>query len=305
MIIHVAFCFDDNVFAPSCVAIASLLDRETNRDVHFGITCISSGICEEHKRCIEELVQRRDDASTVRFLEASTEFQDAHLHSRFTQDTYTPLLMHRLLPELDRVIYMDTDTLIQTSLSELWNIDMNDCSCAGVLGTVNLKSTWDELKTYPNAEDFAGVRGKYINDGVMLMNLKWIRNWNPDALFLQMSKKNYHYLEQDIFNITCKDHIRILHPKYNVYAYMTQKMYREMVAEGFLVEAECEEAFAHPAILHYAGPKPWNNRGAFRAKEWWSYVESQPDLKAMFNKQKVPRRKTTGLMGKINRHLPF
>lgn len=305
MVINVAFCFDDKVFEPSCIAITSLMDNEPNKDIHHHIYCISSGLCDEHKKKIEDLVDSRDRESMVRFLKAPVEFKNAYIHSGFTQDTYTALLMHRLLPDEEKVIYIDTDTLIRKSLVDLWNIDMKKYKCAGVLGTVNLKFSWDKLMEYPNAGDFDSVRGKYINDGVLFINLKSMREWNPDELFLQMSKKNYRYLEQDIFNITCRKEILILPPKYNVYAYMTWKKYMEMVKEGFLTEEESRIAYDDPVILHYAGPKPWNNRGVFRAKEWWDYVEQQSDLNCMFDKKKIPYRKTTGLLGKINRHLPF
>lgn len=305
MIINIAFCFDEKVYEPSCVTIASLLDAEKNPDVHYHMYCISSELFEEHRNQIRGMIRRRDPESVIQFLEAPTEFKDAHLREGFSQDTYTALLMHRLLPGEDKVIYIDTDTLIKKSLVEMWNIDVDSYRCAGVLGTVNLEDSWNELMKYPNSEDFDGVRGKYINDGVLIINLKRMREWNPDALFLKLSKKEYRYLEQDIFSFTCKDEMLILHPKYNVYAYMTWKKYMEMVTEGFLTEKESKEAFEDPVILHYAGPKPWNNRGVFRAKEWWNYVEQQPDLNSMFDKKKIPCRKTTGLLGKINRHLPF
>ena len=38
--IEIAFCFDKNMVTAACVAIASLLDFNTDRATHYRISCI-------------------------------------------------------------------------------------------------------------------------------------------------------------------------------------------------------------------------------------------------------------------------
>ena len=120
-----------------------------------------------------------------------------------------------------------------------------------------------------------------------------------------MAGKNYYYQDQDILNVTCKGKIKYLPMRFNVQAHLTNKEFMRLAEEGISSKEQCAEALTHPAVLHYTGPKPWNNRGVNRGKIWWDYVGSQEDLCCLFNKAKVPNRRTTGILGKINRHLPF
>ena len=56
---------------------------------------------------------------------------------------------------------------------------------------------------------------KYLNAGVLLINLKQIREDNMTKKFIELSKKNYLSQDQDVLNVACYGKIITLHPKYN------------------------------------------------------------------------------------------
>ena len=303
--IEIAFCFDEKMMYPAYVAIASLLDFKRDEKVHYNISCICPEEVLAHEEELKTLVRKRDEESSISFFDAPKQFACAYEIRGISVSTYLRLLLHRVLPQKDRIIYADVDVLFQDSLKEIWETDISDNLLAGVKGANNLQSVWQGFKELPYADELEGLEGKYINAGILLMNLKAIREWNPDEQWIQMSQKNYHYQDQDILNITCKGKIKFLNIRYNVQTHLEKKDIADFVKEGICEKNICEDAREHPAILHYTGPKPWNNRGVNMGKVWWQYVESQDDLKVLFDKAKIPNRKTTGLMGKINRHLPF
>lgn len=303
--IEIAFCFDNKMMYPAYVAIASLLDFKNDEKIHYNISCICSEEVLAHEEGFKTLVRKRDEDSSISFFRAPEQFDHAFEIRGVTVSTYLRLLLHRVLPQKDRIIYADVDVLFQDSLKEIWETDISSDLLAGVKGANNFKSTWQVCKGYSYADELEGLDGKYINAGILLMNLKAIREWNPDEQWIQMSQKNYHYQDQDILNITCKGKIKFLDIRNNVQAHLEKKDFADYVNESIYGKEQCDNAWEHPAILHYTGQKPWNNRGVNKGKVWWKYVESQEDLKAMFDKAKIPNRKTTGLLGKINRHLPF
>lgn len=303
--IDIAFCFDEKMAYPAYVAIASLLDFKKNEKIHYDISCICSGESLTYEQELQALVEMRDAKSSITFYKAPEQFKHAFEIRDVTVSTYLRLLLHRILPHKDQIIYADVDVLFQDSLQEMWDTDISNALLAGVRGANNFESTWKVCKGYSYADELEGLRGKYINAGILLMNLKAIRDLNPDEQWIVMSQKNYHYQDQDILNITCKGKIEFLDLRYNVQAHLERKDFESYVNEGLYDRGQCENAWEHPAVLHYTGPKPWNNRGVNKGRVWWRYVESQEDIKRLFDKRRIPNRKTTGLLGKINRHLPF
>ena len=304
MRMNVVFCFDENMMRPACVAIASLLDSKFAED-HYDIYCICSGPAMQQAQYIRQLIESRDKESRLIVHEASDSFDEGYEIRGIANSCYLRLAIHQILKGLDKVIYSDVDVLFGGSLSGLWNTEMGDDLLAGVKGANNFHDTWEMLQNKGYAGELEGLHGEYINSGILLMNLKAIRLMDPDRIWLDMSKKQYHYQDQDILNITCKGRIRFLPLSYNVAAHLTRKDFQMYSKEGIYPKEEQDEAWEHPKVLHYAGEKPWNNRGTHKASFWWEYVDSRADLSCLFDKRKIKNRKNTGLIGKINRHLPW
>lgn len=304
--IKVAFCFDENMILPACVAIGSLLDASVGKEIHYNIYCICPEAVLKNCDVIKNTVSRRDGKSSLQFLCASKQFEGGFEIRNITSAAYSRLLLHKLLPDTDKIIYADVDVLFKESLEGIWKYQLSETELfAGVKGANNFKAKWEECIKADYAEELSGLEGSYINSGILLMNLQAIRKAALDEKWIAMSRKQYIYQDQDIINITCKGHIGFLDLRYNVPAHLEDKRLLKYAEEGLYGKEQCGEALQNPAIIHYTGAKPWKNRGANKAEAWWKYVDSQQDLRVLFDKKKVPYRKTTGILGKINRHLPF
>lgn len=287
MYINIAFCFDENITEQVQVTVASLLDHTETESVHYHIYCV----CTKEAAHIEPRLARiiedidRDTTLTVRVVE--NPYQDAYEVRGVSTGTYLRLAFHRLLPEVDKILYTDVDVLFLESPDKLWQIPMDGCVLAAVKGAVNFSDKWEWNSDRPYWKYLDGMKGKYINAGVTLLNLSEIRKRNLEEQWNTWAKEKLYYQDQDILNITCRDAIYYLPPRYNRFAHIEEKDYDRFVSEGIMTEAECREALEHPAIIHYAGDKPWKRYDTNMGYLWWDYVNSRPELACLFDEGKA------------------
>lgn len=289
MVVNVAFCFDENIAEQVKVTVASLLDHGVTDEVHYHIYCVCTPKAAYIEESLRQIVQGRDVESSLTVTAVENLYHDAYEVRGISTGTYLRLMLHRLLPEVDRLIYVDVDVLFQDHLLEIWQTDMTDCVLAAVKGAVNLSDKWEWNSDRPYWNHLEGMRGGYINAGVTLLNLHEIRSRNLEKAWNEWAKEKLYYQDQDILNITCQGAIRYLPPRYNRLAYLEQKDYDRFVSEAIFTRQECEEAMDHPAILHYAGDKPWKRYDTNLGGIWWDYVDSQPDLKDLFDEEKAKK----------------
>ncbi len=286
--LRVVFCFDENLVAQVQVAAASLLDA-CGPETHCEIHCV----CTPEAGCVEEplgrVVEDRDPASGLAVHCVENPYAGAYQVRDISAGTYLRLALPRLLPETDRILYMDADVLVRGSLLPLWQTPMERQALAAVRGAVNLSEKWEWNSARPYWNRLAGMKGGYINAGVTLMNLSEVRERGLGEQWDALAGEKFYYQDQDILNITCQGAIAYLPPKYNRLAYLEEKDFGQFTAEGIYTEEECREAVQSPAIIHYAGDKPWKRYDANLGPVWWDYVRAQPDLAGLFDEEKARR----------------
>lgn len=289
MRINVAFCFDENLMRQVRVTVAALLDACTDKTTHYDIYCVCTKEAAEVEGYLRRIVQIRDEESTVNILPVQNQYEKSYEVRGISTGTYLRLMLHRLLPDVDCVLYMDVDILVRGGLEELWATDMSSYYIAGVKAAVNITDKWEWNSDRPYWHLLEKQKGKYINAGVTLMNLKKIREDGLEERWNELAKERLYYQDQDILNITCQGAIYHLPPEYNRFAYFPDEEYRQFVEEGMYTQEECEKAIHRPTIIHYAGDKPWKRYDGNLCSLWWDYVNSQQDLKGLFDEAKARR----------------
>lgn len=129
--------------------------------------------------------------------------------NKFTSAALVRLFLPDLLPEEDKVIYIDVDTIVVDDFSELWNIDITNYLIAGVkdLGLLNQLDYLD-LMNLPD--------DTYINSGVLIMNLGRMRKEKITSKFTTfVNRKKYRFPDQDALNKICYKKILMIDSKYN------------------------------------------------------------------------------------------
>ena len=213
--------------------------------------------------------------------------------------TWYRFLLPELLPDLDRVLYLDCDTVVTDSLLPLWRTDLSRHSVAAV-STVFPWPEWGARHC-----DALGIRDpeRYFNAGLMLMNLRWLRNeGHPNAVFeyalahgdrgwfmelpdgdeasfrdyLVAHPERMIFADQDAVNALLAKSRLVLHPRWNC----TNQLIQSPFSVGVFGEREREEAIRNPAVRHFEGgtrPMPWApGADAEDRALYWSYRNRTP-----------------------------
>ncbi len=267
----------------------SLLTAFAGEDVRLEIHCV----CTEEACArvvggpLAELMERVDETAKLVMHSVENLYAGAYEVRGISAGAYLRLLLHRVLPDIDKVLYLDVDILVRESLLPLWRTELGDHLLAAVKGPVNLADKWEWNSERPYWKLLAGMRGGYINSGVLLLNLAQIRRQQIDRQWEKLAEQKLYYQDQDILNITCRDRIIYLPPKYNSLAYLSAEDYRRMVTEDIFTEVESAQAQEQPAILHYAGDKPWKRYDTNQGFVWWDFVKKYPELYVLFDEGKA------------------
>jgi lipopolysaccharide biosynthesis glycosyltransferase len=243
--VNIAFCFDERVVEQVKLSIGSLLRNAGS--VCYNIYCVVDKSCRQSlKDELWNAVKKQNRCSSITFLEANSDF-DQSLGWK-TPAIYYRLMLPHLLPDLDKIIYADVDTIFHDSLVEVNRIDLGSYFLGGVKDIINVSSIWNREKS-----DFFKklTKGEYINSGFLIMNLEELRAQNLYEKWLTMSRKNivHQYPDQNILNYTCKERKIFLPLKYN----FIPQIYARALLENVYSLKEYNEAIAQPVMIHYAG----------------------------------------------------
>lgn len=189
--------------------------------------------------------------------------------------------MHKIyLPEillsLDKVIYMDGDTLVLKDLSELFKMNISNAYAAVAKDGIFYR--------FPKemAEIGLDKRGFYFNSGVMLYNLKLQREDKMTAKLVEYIKTHEDFFgDQDVLNVVFGDKVKLISYQYNCIS-----TFFEADDLGFLStyfgEALPKDTFniyENATIIHYAGDKPWqeNYKPEYLKELWFRYYNQIKD----------------------------
>ena len=184
-----------------------------------------------------------------------------------TVATYFRLLLPGLLPnKLNRVIFIDSDTIVTTNLRELWNTPLQGKALAAV------PDHWLSCR------DHGYVHGEYFNAGIMLIDLVRWRSTDILGKGREFANANPHRLrhwDQDVLNHVFNDDWLPIGERWNACPHLYGLLPEFNLDPAELTATE-KLAISNPAIIHFAGPgpvKPWNARCIHPLKD--HYLQSK------------------------------
>lgn len=265
--ISIAFASDDSYAQHLGCVVASIL-ANARRDESFVFYVLDSGISEENKEKLRSLL--RYSSAEMVFLPVDLNlFQHLPDLAHFSLNTYSRLLLPELLPHVDRILYLDCDMIVTTSLAGLWNTDLGNCSLGAVPDYPEWYSQPDDIHSH------LSLQSPVFNAGMLLLNLKQIREKNLFVEVLEWIQKNdrIQYPDQDGLNVIFENDRLLLPLKWNLQTLSSKDTIFEKMKEEFL------QCMKNPVgIIHFiAGHKPWQAgyEGACR-KYYWKYLRKTP-----------------------------
>ena len=287
---------DNKVFFTVATAITSMLEN-ANKNTFYDIYVLCTDtVTNESKNKLSELKKQYDKFS-LSFIDMKDTFKDIpKTHKYVNYVSAFKFLIPSLFPQFDKVLYLDTDVIVRTDLTELYSTDIKDNYVAGCLCLVNHITCRDSISKETGIESM----DYYINAGVILMNLKEIRQNKIDKQCIDMIGSFKGSVDQHIMNKVCYGKIFFLPIKYNV-SNSSIKIFESGMGKIFYSLQEIEQAYKNPAIFHWTGGnKPWQCYNLFLAHEWFRYF-----IKTPFKDMKLDRKyvKQKGLFSVFRRFL--
>ena len=177
--------------------------------------------------------------------------------------------MGALLPsDVERVIYLDADTIVHMDIAKLWNVDMGNAIVAAVPDSVMAMMPQDLAP--PVVKNGLVQQDKYFNSGVMLMDMKFLREHQhitDDVIaFLLQDEAYLEYPDQDFLNCICAKSCLFLPIEYNLLVNLArlQNMYNgEAIIHyaGGALRLDTKDTF-DTLFWHYLCKTPWQNEFA-------------------------------------------
>ncbi len=245
---HIVYAADHNYMLYCCVSIYSLLEHFPAGSPVCVHLLLNESISSRDVALLDVLSDRFPGILFKRHLIPEELFRERDFSdSLWSKAACYRLLLPELLFDIDVCLYLDSDTLIVGDLTSLFQIDLTDTYLAGVFEDIAPVREQTVGREIPGTDT-------YINSGVLLMNLRKMRSDRiRDQLYAGISR--YLVVDQDLLNVCCYGHIRLLPQEYNC-------------IPGVYVK---EPRIYHFLMRDYL--RPWKNRRAAGSDLWWKYAE--------------------------------
>lgn len=256
--INICFIVNDKYAWLAGAAIFSIF-KNKNKSSKYEIFIISHNINKENKDKLNSLNKNGFKISCVELKEAQKYDQIPITSWHTSKISLFKFDIPAILSDLDKVLYLDADILVQKDLEALYNTNLQENYAAVIRDPLPILR--DRKK---HAEDL-GLESEtaYFNSGVMLLNLKKLREENITEKLINYKINKYNYfMDQDAFNAVFRGNVKYISVKYNIFPLFLENFTVEQL-EGFYGEKFCKKLSDNcksAVILHLVGyKKPWSD----------------------------------------------
>lgn len=279
------------------------MENNKNAD-HINIYVMSDGISKENRKLLKKQVDRYGSKRQLHIIECDEiikEFRDSGVPDyRGSYAAYLRIAFEKVVPsDIEKLLYLDSDTLVVGSLSEIFGLDLGENYLAAV--SESLSDSVRPLIGFGEDET-------YFNSGVIMFNVPvWKRDHCAGRIFSMIKNpdiKNPTGGDQDYLNHIARKKKIVISPMYNlqpVHIAFTIGQYRKCFSSGAYYDNQMlEYAISHPVILHtyrFLGMFPWHkdSKHPFTEQfkkyalisEWKDHVDLKKKLSVCFVIERV------------------
>jgi glycosyltransferase involved in cell wall biosynthesis/lipopolysaccharide biosynthesis glycosyltransferase len=251
---------DENYVKPTIVTITSILVNKY-ANTNYKIYVLGNSLSYESKKLLQKI---DSSVMVVPFKNAFAEFIGTHGH--VSAAALLKFKIADLFPQYDKILYLDTDMIIQHDLTELFKIDIRNKYAAVVKDMFGMLDV--HVCNKLNLTD-------YFNSGMMLLNIKKMRNEKTydKLLDYKLHKDIRRFMDQDCLNVVFNENVIFLSCKYN-YMPCNQKVYNnDQVAQFYGVLSALIPKFdLYALIIHLTNKqKPWDYNNVYGTDLWAEY----------------------------------
>jgi lipopolysaccharide biosynthesis glycosyltransferase len=252
---------DSNYALPLTVCLTSIF--ENNKDSQIEAYILYSSLTDEQKNKLQRLAEQY--RQKINLIPVASHYFSSAPTLRWSKETYYRLLINEYLPKnLNRVLYLDCDTIVNKAINELYILDLKD-KCLASIEEKNSQNVRSRLGLNPN--------GQYFQSGVILFDLdksRKILSYDQAKDIIIKLAENLQVVDQDIINFLFDGRIMALDSKFNNCQITSHEALN-------LTPAEKQKIIDETYIFHYAAGKPWNNFYSGDCEDlWYKYLCLSP-----------------------------
>ena len=259
-----AIAFTPNYFVPAAAILRSLLDASTG---DFEVICLVTEEIPEQMQ--QKLMRLGEGRLRFRYLPLKGRLEGIYTDPRYTEAASFRLLLPELLPEYDKVVYIDCDVIVRQDIGRLFHETHLGDNWLGVVFEAPIER---------QAERFRALGCdpmRYFNSGFLLMNLARMREEKVSEKLLEACRVSYlEFPDQDALNQVCQGHVLPLSPLYNGIRTFFIPKYRPDFERQYGKDL-WDDVQKH-ATIHYTGGKPWQ-LFTVQIAAWWRVYDALPD----------------------------
>lgn len=243
---HIAYACNQPYAQYVAVSLKSLCDTQPQRaDVTWKIHILTDGITPKSEAQLASICALRQDFQLVVHVIRGKELQGLP-SERFTHITYFRFFIADLIPDAERVFYIDTDCLILDDISAVFSLPLEKT-------IATMSDPFDnENKSRVSLQE----QNSYFVAAPLLINtIRWKEtNYTPLLLDWCYSHLNVlKYPDQDALNVVLQNDREHLPMRFNVCPFFL----RPHNFERKDLIPQIRECIFSPAIVHFASCAPW------------------------------------------------
>jgi lipopolysaccharide biosynthesis glycosyltransferase len=287
--IPIVISFDDNYSISGAALINSIVSNSSTK-FNYDIVVLENSITTKNKVRLKSIIKNINNFS-LRFFDvnAFSEMKMVYTRAHFSASTYARLFIPRLFDNYDKVLFIDADTIVESDVSELINIELGNNLVAAVKdivmeGFVKFGATadLDSGEVIPADKYLAKHLGmtnpdRYFQAGIILFNIKKMVEENTfSQLMVAMKSMKYWFLDQDIMNKVFYNRVHYLPLEWNVYHGNgnTDDFFPNLKFSTYM---KFLAARKNPKMIHFAGDKkPWNTNQVDYFDNFNRYITHTP-----------------------------
>ncbi len=224
----------------------------------------------------------------LRFINIKKYFEKYCLKSNIphvSKATFYRYVIPDVLTEYDKVIYLDTDLVVNADVSELYEYDIENnyfiaCCDSNIWQQYFLDESghiyYTHVKKYFRDIGIDNLLENYFNAGVLVFNSKLMREDNFSQKMLENAQNNnYIHSGQDPMNVCAYGKVKFIPLNWNTMTWEPVEGSLNLLSEKYY--NEYMEAVKNPKIVHYAAcVKPWLYPNSFLSEYFFKYARMTP-----------------------------
>ena len=274
--IPIFFSCDDN-YIPFLAVTLESLEKNASKNYKYVIKVLHSNtINKENQQRI--LGEYSVGNFNIEFVDISNYVEkiSERLHTRdyYSKSTYYRLFIPNLYPQYSKALYLDSDIVVLGDISKLFNTELGENYVGAI--TDEVVQSVKEFREYVENRIGVAKSNQYFNAGILLMNLRRLREINFEEIFIRMLSCITFTVaqDQDYLNAICRGHVTYISCTWN----------KMPVPNDSITLKDIN-------LIHYnLDMKPWKADNVMFEDVFWNYAKSSGYYEVILNiKQNVDK----------------